>query len=447
MWLGGWDGRTRPAVGVAKPLYARALVLKQGASTRVLVSLDVLVVPGGLRDAVLASVAKFGITADDLLLNASHTHSGPVLADQPDPWIFYGLTPTQLAVVDRYTNWLATATSDAIAAASARAVQPVRLEYGVTHLPMAQDFAINRRDPGAPERAVDGANGLPPTDIPIMWASNVTNGSTIAVVFGYAAHALIYSGFAQELDILGKDSQHRFYQYHPDFPGIAAAQLEADHPNAVALYVAGASGDINPQRLSDSQTDPAALPGTQLATAIESGSKNLRQIIAIESSRHAGVAIPFGAYSLSYYQGLAGRDDIYGRHAQAMLAEAGSGTLPADAPLDLSVWHFHLAGNSELYWIAMSGEPLVHWSNAFKQGALGVPGATWLLGYTNSGCCYLPSDSTIGYPGYETAWEPNSAEPGGLVVTGSGLLYGLPSRLKPGQIDEDILPVIQSLAH
>jgi hypothetical protein len=443
LWLAGFDSRTSPALGVGAPLYVRAVAMRTPAATYVFASLDVLTIPRSARDAVLARIASLHLDPANVMLQATHTHSGPVFGDSPNAFIMYDLSAAGEAASARYTQWLEATTAATIARAVGAAVTPVTAQYGVTHLPPGQEFAVNRRVAAAPERAVDaGISGTGPTDVPVLALRSQTG--LLAVLFGYAAHALIVAGTGAG-DVLQPDPL--YYAYHPDFPGVAEGVLESDIPGATALYVTGASGDLNPNPDVMNGSQPALLPGTHLARAVEAALPSLLPVGPLVGAATGGASVPLDRYDVPYFQRAERRNDPWGRDAEVVLAELAGGTLPGAAPLYFSVWHFAPgpARSTPLFLIAMSGEPLVHWSLAFKRGALGVPGSTWLAGYVNDACCYVPSDSTVIYPGYETGWRDEPDTQFGWVVSGSMLYYAWSSRLRPGSIDETVLPAIRAL--
>jgi hypothetical protein len=445
MYLGGFDFRWLPAVSVGRPLYVRALALRSTKATFVFVSLDVLTVPRAFHDAVLNAIASLHLPANDVLLQATHTHSAPVVGDQPNSFIMYDFSTPQAQLSARYTDWLVDATAATIEKAVAAASQPVALAYGVTHLPESEEFAVNRRATEAPERAVDaGTSGSGPTDIPVL-AVRARSGLR-AVLFGYAAHALIVAGTGAGAPF---QPGPLFYQYDSDFPGVAESVLENDYPGATALYVTGASGDLNPNSAVMAGSNPALLPGTHIARAVETALDGLRPLGPIVASAGSSVSLPLDSYRIAYFKSIEKENNPWGRQARVLVAEyERSGELPSTAPLALGLWQFApgKSGGLPLYLIAMSGEPLVHWSLAFKRGALGVPGNTWLAGYVNDACCYVPSDSTVIYPGYESGWREEPGSEPGWIVSGSMLYYAWNSRLRPGSIDETILPGVRALA-
>jgi len=76
-YLGGWTRQDRVAQGQHTRLWARALVLKRGDRKVALVAVDLFMVPGGLVKHVGDALASRGFSESNLLVSASHTHSGP----------------------------------------------------------------------------------------------------------------------------------------------------------------------------------------------------------------------------------------------------------------------------------------------------------------------------------------------------------------------------------
>lgn len=79
VWMAGYGRRDKPSEGVAQKVYAKALALAdQGEGRMVIVTLDLIGVPRELREAVVRrSAERHGLAPEEILLNASHTHSGP----------------------------------------------------------------------------------------------------------------------------------------------------------------------------------------------------------------------------------------------------------------------------------------------------------------------------------------------------------------------------------
>ena len=81
VWMAGYAARKAPHEEVIQDLYAKALAVEDEAGKRlVVVTLDLIGVPKTLRMEMEKIVKeKHGIEPGELLMNASHTHSGPNL--------------------------------------------------------------------------------------------------------------------------------------------------------------------------------------------------------------------------------------------------------------------------------------------------------------------------------------------------------------------------------
>src|SRR5580704_9650080 len=81
IWMAGYASRTSPANGTLHELYVRALALEDVQGHRaVIVSTDLLGIPRSIGEHISQTLAaKFGLPREAIMLNASHTHCGPVL--------------------------------------------------------------------------------------------------------------------------------------------------------------------------------------------------------------------------------------------------------------------------------------------------------------------------------------------------------------------------------
>ena len=87
IWMAGYAGRDKPADGKFQDLFVKALALEDEAGARqVIVTMDLIGVPQELRRSVARRIEKdHGIPSAALLMNASHTHSGPELRRSSQP--------------------------------------------------------------------------------------------------------------------------------------------------------------------------------------------------------------------------------------------------------------------------------------------------------------------------------------------------------------------------
>ena len=79
--LGGRGGAETPADKVLDPLYAQVLLLRDGkGSGFVLASFDLIGLPRDLSDRLRTRmVHELGVSWNQVVLNTSHTHSGPYM--------------------------------------------------------------------------------------------------------------------------------------------------------------------------------------------------------------------------------------------------------------------------------------------------------------------------------------------------------------------------------
>lgn len=76
-YLGGWTRADRLGTGVSTRLYANALTLQRGKRKLALVAVELFAIPAGLQEDVAKAVSDLGYDRTNVLLAASHTHSGP----------------------------------------------------------------------------------------------------------------------------------------------------------------------------------------------------------------------------------------------------------------------------------------------------------------------------------------------------------------------------------
>jgi neutral ceramidase len=110
-YLGGWTRADRTAQGQHTRLFSRALVLQRGTRKVALVQVDLFMIPGGMVRHIGERLAGLGLTEQNILISASHTHSGPggygnfptlntaapSLETATDPFSFVGLIQPQPA--------------------------------------------------------------------------------------------------------------------------------------------------------------------------------------------------------------------------------------------------------------------------------------------------------------------------------------------------------------
>ena len=210
--LGGFGERQgKPAQGVHDALYAHAVVLESGGARVALVSTDLLVIPGGMKEAVVKKVADLGFSGDTVLLAATHTHSAPEGMDPGgDAW------PTAFGKFNRgLLDWTVAQIAESIRRAVA-SLQPAEVGFAAARL---EGLNRNRRQTG--EERVDST----------MTVMKVVGpgAKPIAVVVNFAAHPTIMGGSN--------------FLISADWPGAMTQALEKRMGAGVAAFFNGAQGD------------------------------------------------------------------------------------------------------------------------------------------------------------------------------------------------------------
>jgi neutral ceramidase len=386
VWLTGFGARTMPSQGTLHDLHAKALALEDSSGRRaVLVTSDLLGFPATVADAICKEAEKrYQLPRDRILLNASHTHGAPALAS-PAQFI-YGprVSPGQREAVEAYTRELERKLVDLIGAAI-RNLQPAALAFGEGQA----RFGVNRRlvTPDGVKGFTPNPNGPVDHAVPVLRVRS-QRGLTLAVVFGYAAHPTT---------ITPAGGKH-YYEFSGDYASFAQQLIEAEHPDAVALFVQGCGGDV---MVSPRGTVELAREyGKQLSEAVDDTLKgSLRPVDGPLASAFDTVRIEFATPpSRDALQRQAENADVYHRwHARAMLAALErDDALPKDYPYPIQVWRF---GDDDLTLVAMAGEVVADYGLRLKKEL--SSDVVWVAGYSNDLCAYIPSRRVLAEGGYE----------------------------------------------
>lgn len=384
MWLAGYAARTRPSEGKVHDLHAKALVLQDARGGRLaIVTVDLLGIDRAMRDWIATQLGqRHRIAPKDLLINASHTHSGPVIREGAYSIYghsFYGLTPEQLAQSDAYSDQL----QEKVAAVVGEAIgklAPARLSF--THA--RAGFGMNRRLNTA-QGWLNSPNPDGPVDhdVPVLRIDG-PEGQPRAIVFGYACHATTLS----------------FYDYCGDYPGFAKQYVEQRFPGVTALFIAGCGADQNPcPRTPERALDLCREHGRALANAVEAALQGVPRPVtgplrtALEEVT-LDLAGPPGREAL---EAQARSDNRYERlHAEFLLRQLrDEGRIPSTYPYLVQAIRF----GDDLMMVALAGEVVVDYSLRLKRELTGAP--LWVAGYSNDVFGYVPSARVIHEGGYE----------------------------------------------
>ncbi|MFK5923773.1 MAG: neutral/alkaline non-lysosomal ceramidase N-terminal domain-containing protein [Verrucomicrobiota bacterium] len=401
MWMSGYAGRKKPASQTEHDLHAKVLIMEDPYGKRaVLVTLDLVGIDRATTARICQTVAKrHSLNRDQIALNCSHTHSGPVVGHNLRGLFFHQEQDQKM--IDAYTEWLRDRIVSVVDEAMAK-LTPATLAWGegISHI------AVNRRNNPHPKVKKRRAEGklVGPSDysVPVLLVKNF-NKQLIAIVAGYACHPTKLSG--------------AFDRWCGDYPGFAKIELEKKHPGAIAMFWQGCGGDQTPWPRGDTDVETARNTGKQLAAAIE---KRLKQPLTIIKGNlktvYQEIDLPLSTIpERKQLEVIArGKNKYKARHARKLLEdlETGKSAQKSYPAYPIQTWRL----GSELQWIFLGGEVVVDYSLRFKKEFGESP--TWVTAYTNDVMAYIPSERVLEVGGYE----------GGT----SMVYYGLPAPWKPG---------------
>lgn len=387
--LGGRGGPDTLAKTLLDPLWAQVLYLKDTNGTgMVVVSFDLIGMSHELSDRIrTAIVRELGVEYNLVVINWSHTHSGPYMIRD----LMAGVGPAPQIEIN-YFKSLTDKTISAVRAAK-KTLTPVKVEV----FEGASQVAINRRG-----KNKEGKRGIiPDPNGPIaerVWILKLSplNNQPPAILFSYACHPVIVYGY-------------NFAAVSADFPGVTRAALREKLGEKVhTQFIQGLAGDVRPRitadiehnRFRSSTPEDLKQAGQELAgdvlAALHSGGKLLELDIAGTMDRPF---LPRGnPPSREFYETMAknAKNNFQKSVAQYWLEHyhTGEGFARGDAvPFGL----IRLAGNQ---WICYSGgEPCVEWGPKISRWL--APRNIVMWGYSQEAVSYIPTEEMLPEGGYE----------------------------------------------
>ncbi len=422
---------------VERDLTATVLFLTDGSTSAVIAALDVVFVPLPHADRIRAAIGlRLGIPAENVLLNCSHTHLGPMFPGWQDE------ASPQQELQDRYVAYL----EDVLAGAAAAAWEqrrPARLGSGRGTAPLG----VNRREKMPDGSVMIGENpdGAIDRAVDVLRIDDLA-GRPLAVMMSAACHTVVLGPKTLSLS--------------PDFIGPARELIE--HAiGAPSLFLQGAAGNINPacgigsgggDQYEDSHRLGMMLGGetlkvwAQIRTHNRRGPRRIvRSVAAIstwdyeptphETVKHFSVARRRLTLPLAPLPDLAKAESDVARTRKARdEALSGSSQGEKNVAQRMFAWaeqrhRLVAAGNRivtreiELWTLrindigiaTVSAEPLAELGLEIKRRS--PLGHTLFLGYSNGCIGYIP--------------PPEAFAEGGMEVVESHFNYLLPAQLTP----------------
>lgn len=385
IWLAGYGARTKASEGVLQKIYIKCVALQSAeGGPCALVTSDLLGFPRDVSDAILSECwTKHKIPRERLILNASHTHSAPVIGRMLRP-AYPEFTKEQENAISRYTDDVVKKVVTTVGEALSD-LQPAEIAFGQG----LAGFGVNRR-----RVRLRNLPGPVDHDVPVL--SVRSSGKLRAVLFGYACH----------------NTSLGDYRVNGDWAGFAQHELEQKYPGAIAGFVQGCGADINP--IPRYQGNDAALTpytvelarmygyilGAAVALVLEG---NMQPVSGSLAATLRSVDLPFHQIPSrkEFETRLADKSEanVYRRrHAAQMLAQLDKGAkLPDRYAYPVQVWRL----GKEVSLISLAGEVVVDYSLRLK--AQHGWNNTWVAGYCNDVFAYIPSRRVLLEGGYEGA--------------------------------------------
>ena len=407
MWMAGYSRREKPSTGKLHDLWAKVLILEDSVGQQaILITTDLLGIPKIMSDRIRDRLKlRFGLSRAQILINSSHTHSGPVLSGALVD-IYPAMKSDHLERVEQYSLMLEDKLV-ALAGKALRSMKPAQLytKVGVTR------FQVNRRNNR--ESTLDLQMDLSgPNDyaVPVIKVTG-ESGNLMAIVFGYACHPTVLSG----------------YEWSGDYPGFAQIELEKSHPGATAMFFQGAGADQNP--LPRGSVALAQQYGLELTAAVDRVlNEDMQKQPAFLSTAYSEVTLPLTSPPTDKELKTARKEWDSGyqkRWASRLLKKIKNGdSLQTSYAYPVQVWRL---GSQPV--ISLGGELVIEYAIRLKQ----IFGKDiFVIGYSNDVMGYIPSNTILQEGGYEGAT--------------SQMVYGLPSTWAQG-IETLIIQEVLQLAN
>lgn len=251
----------KPYPKVNDPLHTRVMVITDGKTKAVVVSLDLTDAGESATDEIREAVSRALKTRkDNILVTATHTHSAPwapvykngYRGKENDTWWAIRYMPAQneyppfkkwmnkllenvVAAAKEADNSLQPATvwiGKADISAYANNRRPVRPKWGVIKNDIPKGYSF-KHEAYTPEVLTDGSNYGPMDRTMSLVSFRDGNGKNIASFYHMSVHSVAIYPYSDEIS--------------SDWPG-EATKLIQKQLGGKAIFLQGAAGDINPWR-------------------------------------------------------------------------------------------------------------------------------------------------------------------------------------------------------
>ena len=375
--------------GMTDPLQSHAMVVESGGARIAIVGVDLIGLPKGLADEIIAEAAgRTGISADAFMIACSHTHSGPYTAE--------GLYSSQVTDAG-YLSTLPDRIATSIEQAAGR-VEPATMHIGraLVH------HGLHNRRVICPDgkvlntwmpAALNDLDVIPqvlgtagPVD-PELWVVRFDrlDGSTLGVFYNFSLHTNSKGGRT----------------WSADYPCVVAELMREEYGSKViSVYTPGACADINVTlggahwRESATYFAEQAVDAARRAIPVEGPIpvSAIRREITVP--RRDPADQPPEAIGRLNWGGAGGRADVFDRQAELVAAMPEQLTVVISAA---RIGPFAIASNP--------GELFVEHGLSIKRRS--PFRHTVVSELTNDLIMYQPTREAFAQQGYETLVGPN----------------------------------------
>jgi hypothetical protein len=382
-------------------LSARAMAIKSGEKTAVIVGIDVC----GLNDTFTGLVKQeiyktYGIPASAVFINCSHTHFAPVTQNWLT-WQEHNQLPDSTYLHSTIKNGILSAVSDAL-----KSMAPAELFFGRGQT----DIGYNRTLKDHQE-LYDNAVDV----IKVNYTNKISDRNTESYMFLTACHPVFST------------SGKLHYTISANYPGVARKLVEERTGTSNSIFLQGTAGDINPKDNGEYIT------GEKLSNeVIDVLTRTMVKLNGEISYFLDTINIPVKPWtreeiSAFRQQNIDKTGDVYAeknvKWCDLMLKYHGDGTMPTSLPVYVQTINI---GNWKL--VGFSREATTGYSFGVKN--LWPDKLISVAGYTNDVSSYLPTQMHIEARAYE-----------GLE---SFFWYGMPN-VFPANVYDIIMDKIHSL--
>ncbi len=365
-------GHRRKVTGVRDPLRAGVLILDDGETKAAIVTTDLINAYQPLVERVRERIeAETGVPAANIMVTASHNHSGPSF----DPDTDYGR-----GLIDKL---------GAAAKEAAGRMRTVSVGYGLDEI----DFSINRRGV-INGRAVVRLNPDGPND-PRVKVLRFDDGESLTPM-AVLMHAVCHPCFFTWGDKGSGPYPQGFPMMSADFPGNAQTFVEDVYGGKTsALFVQGCGGDIRPN-----------LPGYPYRCADEADMQ--------WASRDLGSAVIRALAKSVTREELRKRETFYPIRVASEIVTLPGKEEPVEAELmAMKIGPFLL--------LSMPGEPMVEFGFKIEE-AIADRAIPIVVGYANGGIGYIATADSYEVGGYEPKMSPLLPEAEAVILSALGQL-------------------------